>query len=278
MRTSNETRTLEQLKRHYELERSLASRLRQATQSERQKLYGEVYSELRKEFSSDLSAPYNDEAFQAKRVTSQMAFLRRFLYPEAVFLEIGSSSCRTAIRVAELVKEVYALDVSFDGVDKSSLPGNVECIVSDGFHLAVPLGSIDIAYSHQVMEHIHSDDALDQLRAIYAVLRPGGKYICITPNRLNGPHDDSKHFDEVATGLHLKEYTITEIVALFRRVGFERVLPYTGMRGCYVSMPKACLTSLEAILTALPCKLRVALGRCFPLRPLLAIRVVGKKV
>jgi SAM-dependent methyltransferase len=278
MSSSTETRSFEQIKRHYELEKTLANRLRQATQSERQKLYGKVYSELRQEFSSDSSAAYNDEVFQAKRAASQIPFLRKFLYPEAVFLEIGSSSCRTAIKVAKLVRKVYALDVSFDGVDKFSLPGNLECIESDGLHIPVARESIDIAYSHQVMEHIHPDDALDQLRAIYSVLGPGSKYICITPNRLNGPHDESKNFDEIATGMHLKEYTITELIALFRDAGFSHVVPYTGARGCYFPVPKLCFKLLEAVLTAFPHRFRVALGCRFPLRPLLAIRIVGIKV
>ena len=277
MQSSTQKRTFEQIKSYYELEKKLAARLRQATQPERQKLYAEVYSEMRKELSSDLSAPYNDRALQAERAAAQMEFLRKFLYPEAVFLELGAGSCRTAIEVSKWVKRVYALDVSFGEVDKSSLPGNLECIESDGIHVQVPLESIDVAYSHQVMEHIHCEDALDQLRAIYAVLRPEGKYICVTPNRLNGPHDESKNFDEVATGLHLKEYTITELITIFRSVGFSEVIPYTGARGRYLPVPPFVLKWLEAAFIALPRKLRVALGGRLPFRPLLAIRIVSKK-
>lgn len=277
MQRSTDTRTFEQIKRYYELEKKLANRLRQATQPERQKLYGEVYSEMCKELSSDLSAPYNDMTLQGERVAAQVEFLRKFLYPEAVFLELGAGSCRTASEVSKRVKRVYAVDVSFGEVDKSSLPGNLECIESDGVHISLPLESIDVAYSHQVMEHIHCEDALDQLRAIYAVLRPEGKYICVTPNRLNGPHDESKNFDEVATGLHLKEYTITELIAIFRSAGFSKVIPYTGARGRYLPVPPFFFKCLEAAFSALPQKLRVPLGRRFPLRPLLAIRIVSKK-
>ena len=71
------------------------------------------------------------------------------------------------------------------------------------------------------MEHLHPDDAVDQLKNIYNALVNGGKYICITPNRLTGPHDISKYFDNVATGFHLKEYTVTELSGLFREVGFS---------------------------------------------------------
>jgi hypothetical protein len=33
----------------------------------------------------------------------------------------------------------------------------------------------------------------------------------------------SRYFDEVATGFHLKEYTVTELYKLFRTVGFSKV-------------------------------------------------------
>jgi SAM-dependent methyltransferase len=87
----------------------------------------------------------------------------------------------------------------------------------------VPENSVDVAYSHQLMEHLHPDDALEQLQNIYQALKPGGIYICITPNRLSGPHDVSRYFDEVATGFHLKEYTVTELNDLFHAVGFSQV-------------------------------------------------------
>ena len=61
------------------------------------------------------------------------------------------------------------------------------------------------------MEHLHPDDALEQLQNIYSALVPGGIYLCITPNRLSGPQDVSRDFDMVATGFHLKEYTISEL-------------------------------------------------------------------
>ena len=80
--------------------------------------------------------------------------------------------------------------------------------------------TINVVYSHQVIEHLHPDDAVTHLQEVYRVLSPGGAYICATPNRLNGPHDISKYFDREATGFHLKEYTTTELYGLFRQEGF----------------------------------------------------------
>ena len=192
-------------------------------------------------------------------------------------MELGASSCRTAMEVAKRVRKVYAVDVSFGEVNKSSLPKNLECRVFDGLHMPIQSGTVDIAYSHQVMEHVHPEDALEQLRSIYDVLAPSGKYICITPNRLNGPHDISQYFDQFATGFHLKEYTTTELAAVFRSVGFSKVSTYTGGRGHYAAIPEISFELLERALSAFPWRLRLALGRRVPLRPLLAIRMVGCK-
>ena len=86
----------------------------------------------------------------------------------------------------------------------------------------------------QLMEHLHPDDALDQLQNIFTALTSAGVYLCITPNRLNGPHDISMYFDEVATGFHLHEYTITELSDLFKKVGFSKVRVYIWKRGLFL--------------------------------------------
>jgi hypothetical protein len=63
------------------------------------------------------------------------------------------------------------------------------------------------------------------------VLRQNGTYLCVTPSRLNGPHDISKYFDDEATGLHIKEYTNAELQALFLAAEFFRLLRLCGRRG-----------------------------------------------
>ena len=105
------------------------------------------------------------------------------------------------------MRQVYALDVSAEITSRVSLPSNFKLILSDGTSVPLPPESVDVAYSNQLMEHLHPDDALEQLQGIWRALRPGGVYICLTPNRVNGPHDISQYFDSVATGFHLKEYT-----------------------------------------------------------------------
>ncbi len=130
----------------------------------------------------------------------QLRLLRRYLRPETVVLEIGPGDCALSFALAEQVRQVYGLDVSETITQSLSLPSNFKLILSDGTSVPLPPESVDVAYSNQLMEHLHPDDALEQLEGIWRALRPGGVYLCITPNGLSGPHDISAHFDSSQPG------------------------------------------------------------------------------
>ncbi|HEY9852603.1 MAG TPA: class I SAM-dependent methyltransferase [Leptolyngbyaceae cyanobacterium] len=223
--TSSEKRSFEQLKEHYEIEKELAGRLRDSTKEERQWLYTKLYDELYRKVPhhSQLTRKYSPED-TAWIVAQRMQLLERYLSTNKTYLEIGPGDCNLAIAVSKQVKKVYAVDVSTEITKQVELPPNLDFVLSDGCSIPVPENSVDVAYSHQLMEHLHPDDALDQLQNIYKALSPQGIYICITPNRLSGPHDISRYFDETATGFHLKEYTLAELYELFCNVGFTKVI------------------------------------------------------
>ena len=63
---------------------------------------------------------------------------------------------------------------------------------------------------------------MTQLRGIAGALRPGGHYICITPNRHTGPHDISAAFADEAEGFHLHEYTYPELRTAFQAAGLRK--------------------------------------------------------
>jgi SAM-dependent methyltransferase len=100
---------------------------------------------------------------------------------------------------------------------------NVEDVLTDGSSLPMESESADFAFSDQFLEHLHPEDAREHLREVVRVLKPGGIYMCVTPNRLSGPHDISGYFDDVAQGLHLKEYSACELIAALRASGFRSV-------------------------------------------------------
>ncbi len=271
-------RTREQLYEHYLIEKELANRLRVACREERRRLYPIVYEELYRRVPLHPQLQRKKSASETQSaVDQQFQFLQRFLAPGTTFLEVGAGDCALSSAVAQHVAKVYAVEVAAGVSGREGFPANLELILSDGFAIPVPEGSVKLAYSNQVMEHLHPEDASEQMQNIFRALAPGGRYACITPNHLNGPHDISRHFDSDASGFHLKEYTTTERSRLFREVGFSRVQAYVGIKRHYFPAPVFLLQAVEAVLSALPASWSRAIGRRMPVRLLLDIRLVGIK-
>ena len=266
------------VRQHYEVERELADRLRGASREQRRTLYRSLYNELyqRVPHHPQLVRKSSAELTQ-QALAPPLRLLRPYLRPDTTLLEIGPGDCALSMALAERIRQVYGLDVSDEITHRVSLPSNFKLILSDGTSVPLPAESVDVAFSNQLMEHLHPDDALEQLEGIWRALRPGGVYICVTPNRLNGPHDISRHFDSVATGFHLKEYTVGELSRLLRKVGFRKVQALLGRRGVCLPAPVAPVIAGEAILGLLPPGPRRALGRTLPCRGLLGIRLLGTK-
>ena len=271
-------RTAQQLREHYEIEKQLAAKLRIASRQERRHLYAAVYDELYQRVPHHPQLTRKSSPRETVAAVSwQMRFLGRFLDSDTTFLEIGPGDCALSFEVAKLTRKVYAVDVS-EEITRSALPpDNFQLILTDGCSIPLPRESVDVCYSNQLVEHLHPDDAVEQLKNIVQVLAPGGVYICITPSRLTGPHDISRYFDTVATGFHLREYTRTELSDLFKTVGFSRISGYVGVKGRYLRVPVLPITWCEELLSALPATLRRTIGDRLPLRLLLESRLVGTK-
>ncbi len=271
-------RTPAEVRQHYIAEKELALRLRLANQEERAQLYPNIYDELFRRVPFHPILARKVTASQRERaILWQLQFLRRFLRPSHHFLEIGAGDCALSLAVAKEVRRVYAVDVSAKLTESLPCADNFELLLSEGCSVDVPDNTVDLAYSNQLMEHLHPEDALRQLGEVHRMLKPGGAYVCVTPNRVGGPYDISRGFDSVATGLHLKEYTVTEAADLFRRVGFARMCAYVGARGFYLTPPLAAIRVAEAVLERVPHRLRLALCSSMLLRPFMMIRLVGTK-
>lgn len=258
---------MEQIRKHYELEKKLATRLRNASASERTTVYSEVYDELMQALPDQF---YNrladDVSYQTKQRKAALKMLRPYLNAGTVYLEVGPGDCNVALEVAKHVQKVYAVDVGSEITQKDSYPENFELIISDGTSIPVENESIDIVYSNQLMEHIHPDDVLVQLKNIFDALKPGGHYLCRTPNLLTGPHDISVFFDEEPTGFHLKEYTFSKLDVIFRKMGFTVVRAIVGARGLYLPFmtPMWPFKMLEKLLFSLPVRLRRSICLTLP--------------
>ena len=246
-------RSKQAIQHHYEVEKKLASKLLKANKVERKDLYSEAYNEL---FETVKDHPQLTKKASASERSQELNYLKGFLQDHlkkgGTYMEIGAGDCALSFAVSPLFDKVLAIDVSETISSHEATPQNFELIISDGCNIPVPPASVDIAFSNQLMEHLHPEDAQEQLENIYRAVRPGGCYVCITPSRLTGPHDISKHFDDIAQGFHLKEYTVGELHALFKNAGFTRIYNQVGAKGMFFMVPAKLVSAFEKILSALP--------------------------
>ena len=275
---ANEKRTPQQLREQYEVEQALAERITDASPQDRPAMYRSIYEQLHRRVPHHSQfSPEESRRRKSILLSEQMALLRRFLRPDSRFLELGAGDCALSLAVCPYVATVQAVDVASQIEQARDVPDNFRLIISEGCGLPADDGSIDLIHSHQLTEHLHPDDVLQQLIDIYRALRPGGLYLCVTPNRLSGPHDISKYFDRLAKGLHLKEYTVGEIDGLLAEVGFRRRCYYLKIKSTYVRLPRGLIQCLEALLGLMPSSLATRLGRYRPMRAFLGIRVAAFK-
>jgi ubiquinone/menaquinone biosynthesis C-methylase UbiE len=274
----DDARSIEQITEHYVLEKQLADTLRNSGKESRSNLYTELYDELFQKIPHHPQMVRKiDAAASWQEITRKMNLVKAYLHPDTTFLEIGPGDCQFSFEVAKLVKQVFAVDVSQEITKQTSPPPNFELIISDGCNVPIADQSVSVIYSNQLMEHLHPDDSFEQLKEIYRVLQPGGFYICVTPNRLAGPHDVSKYFDPVATGFHLQEYTHQELYDLFLKTGFAKVLTYMGGKGVYYRFSHKLAIACEAILKRLPFQLRYKIANFLPIRAILGVILVAQK-
>lgn len=279
-RVKGDNRTEDKIREQYEIEIDLSNKLRKSTKHERksQYLYTAVYDELyRRVPHHQQLTKKKSHADTARAISWQLGLLERFIKKHSTVLEVGPGGCSLSFKLTEMVGKVFAVDVSNVITNSLSVPLNFELIISDGISIPLPDESIDVVYSNQLMEHMHPDDAKEQLQDIFRVLKPGGCYVCITPNKVNGPWEISYYYDEVAKGFHLKEYTMSELVSLFEYVGFRKYKAYVGAGGKYVRFPIYPIVWLEKILFLLPFGVRTMIGRSLIFRMILGIKLVGIK-
>jgi len=257
-----ETRSPERLRHHFEVERELAARLRSSTREERTTLLGRLYDELfaRVPDHPRLTRRETPESSRAA-VRARLRLVEPFLAPGIVFLEIAPGDCRLCFEVAPRVRDVIGVDISDQTGAESDRPANFRLLVWDGFDLRLPEGSVDLAFSYQLLEHLHPDDIAHHLNVVRRVLRRGGRYVVSTPHRYSGPHDISRFFAVNPEGLHLKEWTYRELERAALDAGFSRLVPFRRGRPRTDAIARIETAGLEAALAPLPRPLQRRLSR-----------------
>ncbi|WP_166442965.1 class I SAM-dependent methyltransferase [Phragmitibacter flavus] len=217
----SDTRPIERIRVHYEVEKELASRLRHSTRAERPQLLGALYTELfaRVPDHPRLTRTESPEASR-RNVDNQMRLLRPFLESGDTFIEFAPGDCRLSFEAAKIAKRVIGIDISDQRAMSDRSPSNFELVVYDGETVPLPDGCADVIFSYQFLEHLHPDDVEPHFENVSRLLKPGGWYVFDTPHRLSGPHDVSRYFGKELNCFHFQEWTYGEMIKTLRRHQF----------------------------------------------------------
>ncbi len=273
---NNEVRSPERLRAHYEVEAVLAARLRASHPGERNVLYSQLYAEL---FARLPDHPQHriDPAKRRRNTSNQVTFLRHHLRPGDTYVEIGCGDAAVTQALAPFVQTAIGVDVTPVLIDRTEAPANFRFVHTNGTDLPLDTGCADLVYSNQVMEHLHPDDAEQQLREVCRVLKPGGAYICSTPSRITGPHDISCYFGHEPTGFHMREYDHATLAAMFRAAGFRSARAHITLKGRRLTVPVAPVGLVEQLVVRLPRAVRTRLTGIGPVRNLAGVVLIGRK-
>jgi len=227
-----------------ELESRLAGRLLEAEPAARESAYREVYEDLHAHLQTDASRKTFLYRRPPPRFTGRLASSRKgirdltdrfvpgWLRPLSEVhlvgrgrdvLEVGCGEGWLSITLAVRNRSVTGIDISDQCIElcrrnqDTAQVGNVSFFRQNGVALKFPDATFDCAISTEFIEHLHPDDVLTHLVEVRRVLRPGGRYIVVTPNGY-------RHGAEAEGTLHLHVYTYDELARLFFRAGFKRVL------------------------------------------------------
>ena len=271
-----ETRSVERLLAHFAVEARLADQLRHSSKQERGTLYSEVYKTL---FAEVADHPQNrsENKVRTDRLDMQVDMLRGMLARDATYVEIGCGDAALTKALAPYVAEAIGIDVTSVLVESGDTPPGFRFVLTSGVELDLPDATADLVYSNQLMEHLHVDDAREQLREVFRILKPGGSYMCVTPNRLTGPHDISGYFGYTPAGFHLREYDYRSLRNMFREAGFRRVVALLTMKGRSFRAAIAAVAPAEAVIERLPQAARARLGRARLVHALAGATVIGIK-
>lgn len=264
MLVGDEHRSLEDLRHHYEVEKAIATRLKQANQKQRETIYRTMYDELFAQVPNHSRLNIREaETLTQRRNERRMALVEKFISKDSVLLEFAPGDCRFASEMCKHVDKVYGVDISDQSGDDFTAPDNFKHIVYDGYHLDLPENSIDIVFSDQLLEHLHPEDTAQHMRVVHRILRPGGAYVFRTPHRFSGPWDISRYFADEPEGFHLKEWTYGEMADLLTETGYRSWRGFRYVKGSPMQMPYFILTLAENMLKPLPRKLTRRLSHQF---------------
>jgi len=215
-------RTFEQIKRHYEVEKSIAEKLKRANREERKAIFPVMYDELFAKVTDHPRLTKRESEQKVRAANRQkLQLVKKYLNDFTVFLEFGPGDCNFASEICKHVKQVYAVDISDQRGEFFNAAPNFDLIVFDGYNLDLEDSSVDVVFSDQLIEHLHPGDIEGHFKLVKRILRDKGLYIFRSPHAFFGPQDISKYFSDEPEGFHLKEWTYSEIEKILKRLNFS---------------------------------------------------------
>ena len=189
----------------------------------RKTLYVDVYNKVHKIYGSSLI----NRRLKGNPKDGIVKLFKKELNGKAV-LDVGCGEGWFLKSISKNLKhkELVGIDASSAHINPST--EDIQYIKSDIVKFKFK-HRFDVVFSDQVLEHIATADLEIHLRSIREILKPGGLFIVILPNRLFGPSDVTRIIDfsylgrTPACGTHLNESTYGEMLLLLRKNGFGRM-------------------------------------------------------
>jgi ubiquinone/menaquinone biosynthesis C-methylase UbiE len=205
----------------FEFERVLRERILRSCKNEREAVVEQAYAELFQRFPDhSVFLATQEEADRKGKLGSGL------IIPLSTrgsnVLEIGCGRGDVLVALGRAGRVCTGVEISRHMLDLCSKL-DVKITYGSADTLDFPADSFDVVFSQEVLEHLHPEDVPRHFAEAFRVLRPNGILAVETPNRRTGPQDISRGFTRVAEGLHLKEWTVRELIQLFQKAGFVRI-------------------------------------------------------
>ena len=211
----------ENLVKAFEIEKEFHTKiLAEPDRRKRRDMYQEVYNVVHPLYACyESPAPGNPKDYQIRQ-------FRRELSGKSV-LDLGCGNGNLLLSIANNLPHgrLLGIDASVPRLPKEQ--SQVEFHLGDIVEFETD-ETFDVVFSDVVIEHIAPADLPIHLASVRKALRPGGKFIVVTCNRLFGPTDVTRIIDfhnvnrVPAMGTHLCEMSFTELQDLLKANGFGR--------------------------------------------------------
>lgn len=239
---------MEWQRRQFELEREWAARIMEsAAGADRRGVCARAYSAV-----NELMEQYNDYSISLSVKAMKQKERLCVIGPakDMKFLEIGCARGDLLELLCRNGWDVYGVDVALEGVMVARQKLQSAGVTDSERKVVVgelrDLNEIDfkLIFHSDVLEHIHPEDVPGFLQQCCERTAPNGQMMIVTPNALVGPSDISRFFvlpGSKAQGLHLKEYTLSELDNLLKQAGYRSIkgfLFHPSSRLCFDKMPR----------------------------------------